>query len=96
MAKVKVNLKALKLSRQNQKRRAANKTLMNEIKTHYKNCLEAVHQKDKNKALEFSRKYISKMDKAVKNKILHKNNVSRHKAKVMKLVHRLSSAQPKE
>ncbi len=85
----KVNLSALKSARQNEKRRLKNKAQKSEVKTIYKKFFDAIQKKDQNLAVQYSKMFISKLDKLVKTNIIHANNSARHKSKVMKMLHQL-------
>ncbi len=80
----------IKRNRQNQKRRLRNKMAKSEIKTYYKKVLKSVKENDVAKAIEFGKIYVSKLDKAVKRDILHKNTASRKKSKVDTLLNRIN------
>ena len=84
----KKNVSVLKNVRQNKKRNLANKALKSEIKTYYIEIMNEIKNKAKDKAQESLKKYISKLDKAVKNKIIHINNSSRKKSQIMKLLNK--------
>lgn len=95
MAKTK-NTKSLKNTRKNLKRRLENRSLKNEIRTYFNSFQEALKGQDKNKAGELSRLYISKLDRAVKNGVIHPNNAARHKSRAMRLMNGFSAHKEKE
>ncbi len=86
MAKRKLSV--LKRIRQNQKRRERNKAVRSEIKTYYKKTIEAINKNEMEKAEEYLRTFTSKIDKAVKKGIIHRNESNRKKSRLMKLINR--------
>ncbi len=82
----KKHLSVLKRARQNIKRRLRNKSIKSEIKTYYKNTIIALKEKNIPLAEEMARKFVSKIDKAVKKNIIHLNTGSRKKSKIMKMI----------
>ena len=68
---------AMKRQRQNLKSRARNKHFRGVMKDSIKNLLEAVENKDKNKAKELLKTAISVIDKVKAKGVIHKGNASR-------------------
>jgi small subunit ribosomal protein S20 len=84
------SLQASKRIRQNEKARIRNKSMKNEIKTLTKTLRDKVEAKDLDGAEALLGKVASKLDKAAKNNIYHRNTVARHKASNARLVSSLS------
>ncbi len=82
---------AKKRVRQNEKRRIYNKSLKSEIKTRSKTLAEAVEAKDVEKSKALFRVVVSKIDKARKNNILHRNKAARLESKLARLLNQASS-----
>lgn len=80
---------AAKQARQNLKRRARNQAALSEIKTLVKKCLAAIEKGELEAARQWARLAESKLDKAAKRGILHKNNARR---RAMRLHRRVSAA----
>ncbi len=85
----------IKRNRQSVKRRLRNKMARSEIKTYLKKIITAVEEKKNAEAIELSKAYISKLDKAVKRHILHKNTVNRNKSRVNKILNKIKTESPK-
>ena len=73
-----------------------NKSLKSSLKTQFSILEEAVDSKNKKNALEYLKRYISLLDKAVKQNVLHKNNADRKKSKAMKMINAIKKAVKKE
>jgi len=84
------SLQARKRIRQNEKARISNKSMKNEIKTLTKNLRDKVQEKDLEGAQALLRRVASKLDKAAKNNIYHRNTVARQKSSNARLVSSLS------
>lgn len=82
---------ALKRFRQSEKRRIRNKSVKNEIKTLTKRLREKVAAKDTAGAQELARTIQSKLDKAAKRHIFHKNTAARGKSKIQTLAGAVAS-----
>ena len=80
---------AKKRMRQNEKRRLHNRALKSEAKTLKKRVAAAVEAKDLARAREEFKRAASKLDKIAKSKVIHRNNASRKKARLARLVGRL-------
>lgn len=83
---------ARKRVRQSEKRRVRNKSVKNEIRTLTKTLREKVSAKDLEGATALLRKVTSKLDKAAKNHIYHRNSAARRKSAIATLVHGLTAA----
>ena len=83
---------AKKRMRQNEQRRIRNKSVRSEIKTLTKSLVEKVQAKDAEAAQALLRKVTSKLDKAAKTNIYHRNSVARRKSKIASLVNGMAEA----
>ena len=81
---------ARKRTRQSEKARIRNKSTRSEIKTLEKTLEEKLKATDVEGATALFRTVISKLDKAAKNHVFHRNAVARQKSKVAHLVSSLS------
>ena len=81
---------ARKRSRQSEKARVRNKSLRNEIKSLHKTLVERVNSKDVEGAKALFRTVVSKLDKAAKSHVFHRNAVARQKSKVAQLLNTLN------
>ena len=77
---------ARKRARQAEKRRIKNKSVRNEIKSLTKTLEEKVSAKDKAGAEALFRVVVSKLDKAAKAQIFHRNAAARKKSQVAVLL----------
>ena len=84
---------AKKRMRQNEKHRIRNKSIRSEIKTLTKALTEKVKTDDAEGAETLFRKVTSKLDKAVKSHVFHKNAVARRKSKIATAVKGVQPAQ---
>ena len=78
--------------RQNEKQRIINKGIKSEIKTRSKNLIAAVREKDLESAKVCHRLLVSKIDKAKKRNVLHKNKAARLESRASQLLQSLQSA----
>ena len=76
---------AAKRARQNQKRSAVNVRKISTIRTLEKKLRRAITEKAKEKALNLLGELTSKVDRAVKAGVIHKNNASRKKSRLANL-----------
>ena len=76
---------ALKRIRQSEKRRIRGKSIRNEIKTLNKSIADTVAKKDPTQAKELLVLAVSKIDKARKVHIYHRNAAARWKSKLARL-----------
>jgi len=82
---------ARKRNRQSEKRRIWNKSARNEIKTLTKTLREKVSAKDVEAARTLFRKITSKLDKAAKNHVYHRNGAARRKSMIAVLMNTIAS-----
>lgn len=73
---------SIKKIRIDKKRRENNIRVISELKTAARTLSAALVSKKKDEATKASRNYFSKLDKAVKKGILHKNKASRRKSRL--------------
>lgn len=86
------NIKSqIKRNRQNEVRRLRNKAVKSEIKTRVKNAVSAV-QADTDTSPEAVRLAVKRIDKAAAQGIIHPNQASNRKSRLMKRVAALSSS----
>jgi small subunit ribosomal protein S20 len=85
MNKIKSSLKRIKITQRN---KVANRLYMSTLKTAIKKCLSAI-QKVNIENLSNTEPTIniaySKIDKAIKRKVIHKNNGARKKQRIMRI-----------
>jgi len=77
---------AIKKARQDVKARAHNRVLRDAYKSAVKNVRKLVEAGDTKKAQEALKDAYSKIDKASKKNILHKNNAARRKSRLASLL----------
>ncbi len=85
---------ALKRIRQSEKHRIARKSVRNEIKSLTKRLDESIAKKDEPQARALFVQVISKLDKAAKTHIYHRNAADRRKSKLARILNTLSAARP--
>lgn len=73
---------AIKAAAQNLKRRQVNLVMLDKIKKSAKNFKKAVTAGSKADAAKLLPEAFAALDKAAKKDIIHKNNASRHKARL--------------
>ncbi len=73
---------SIKKIRIDKRRRANNLRVISELKTTARKLVAAISSKKKDEAQTASRSYFSKLDKAVKKGIVHKNKASRRKSRI--------------
>ena len=79
------NLKsAIKRNRQNKKRRLRNRVYRGQARTYIRDARAAMLAEDLDEAREHTLKAVKALDKAAEKGILHKNNASRRKSRLMK------------
>lgn len=81
---------AEKRVRQNEKRRAINRSNRSKVRTQIKKLRSALALKDKNNSVELLNPTISVIDKAVNKGILHKNTAARYKSRLTAHVNELA------
>ncbi|MFH1093309.1 MAG: 30S ribosomal protein S20 [Candidatus Omnitrophota bacterium] len=82
-------IKALKQSKQKQEH---NTSLRKAFKIEQKKIIALLESKDTSKLKAELSGFVSKIDKAVTQKLMHKNKAARKKAQLLKKIHQLSSA----
>ena len=85
---------ALKRIRQSEKRRIQGKSVRNEIKTLVKRITDLVTQKDGTQARALLGSALSKLDKAAKAHVYHRNAADRRKSSLARLVNTVAGAAP--
>ncbi len=83
---------SIKKIRVDKRRREHNVQIISELKTVARKAAAAVTAKNVDQALIESRDYFSKLDKAVKKGIIHKNRASRRKSRIMLRINSLKKA----
>jgi small subunit ribosomal protein S20 len=87
------NIKSqIKRNRQNQKRRARNRVYRGSARTHVKKAHLAIESGDVDAARAATLQAVSALDKAAEKGVLHKNNASRRKGRLMKKLAALETA----
>ena len=87
------NIKSqIKRNRQNQKRRARNRVYRGSARTYVKKARLAIESGDVDAARAATFQAVSALDKAAEKGVLHKNNVSRRKGRLMKKLAALETA----
>lgn len=81
---------AEKRVRQNEKRRAINKSNRSKVRTQIKKLRAALSHKDKNLSQELLNPTVSIIDKAVNKGLLHKNTAARYKSRLSGHVNELA------
>lgn len=79
-----------KRQKQNQKQRLRNRMVKSKVKTSIKKYLDAVEEKDKEKAEANFKFFVGIMDNAVNKGVYHKNTAARKKSRMHKLLHKVS------
>ena len=82
---------AIKRNRQNEKRRQHNRIFRGAARTAVKKARLAIEAEDLDAAREATLVAVSALDKAAEKGILHKNNASRRKSRLMKSLAALES-----
>ena len=77
---------AIKNIRKNQARYLQNRMVISKLKTLEKKFLSAVESKDSTQAKEASVSFISALEKARKNSLVHANKISRKKSRCSALL----------
>ncbi len=76
--------------RQNEKRRAVNRSNRSNLRTQIKKLRTTITASDKNQSVELLTPTISAIDKAVNKGILHKNTAARYKSRLTMHVGKLA------
>ena len=86
------NLKsAIKRNRQNKKRRLRNRVFRGQARTSVRDARASILEEDLEAARAATLKAVSALDKAAEKGVLHKNNASRRKGRLMKQLAALES-----
>ena len=83
---------AIKELKKSKKKQEHNTSLKKAFKVEEKKMNSLLASKDTTKIKSELSNFVSKIDKAVTQKLIHKNKASRKKAQLLKKVHELSSA----
>ncbi|MGI8492905.1 MAG: 30S ribosomal protein S20 [Acidimicrobiales bacterium] len=90
------NIKSqIKRNRTNERRRVRNKAAKSEVKTRIKNAVNAA-ETGADSAAEDLRTAVTRLDKAAARGILHKNQASNRKARLMRRVNSVAGADAEE
>lgn len=79
MANLRSSKKDIRRTVRRNARNAQDKT---EIRTYARGLLKAIKSENKEDALSFFSKYVSKLDRAAKTKLIHKKNADRKKSRM--------------
>ena len=80
---------AKKTVRKNEEQRMANKAVKSSMRSQVKRVEEAIEAGDKDKAQVEMKLAVTKLDKAAKTNIIHKNQAARRKSRLQKVVDQL-------
>ncbi len=87
------NIKSqIKRNRQNEKRRLRNRVFRGRARTYVKDARLSIEEGDLEQARKTTLEAISALDKAAEKGVLHKNNASRRKGRLMKRLAALEKA----
>ena len=75
---------AIKRIRQNKKRRLRNRVFRGQARTYIRDARASMVEEDLDAARESTLKAISALDKAAQKGVIHKNNASRRKSRLLK------------
>ena len=84
---------AMKRIRQNQKRRLRNRHFRGRARTTIRHARQAMSSEDLETAREKTLEAVRALDKAAEKGVIHKNNASRRKSRLMKQLAALEKAQ---
>jgi small subunit ribosomal protein S20 len=80
------NIKSqIKRNKQNERRRLRNKAVRSELKTRQKRAVTAAEQ-GADDTVELTRLAVQRLDKAASKGVIHKNQASRRKSRLMKRI----------
>jgi len=85
---------AFKRIRQSEKKKIRARSAQSEIKTLQKSIADAVARKDDAQARALLTRVLSRLDKAAKIHIYHRNAVDRRKSKLSRLVNSIAAGSP--
>ena len=74
---------AIKRNRQNEKRRLRNRYFAGRARTFVRRARQSIESGDLEEARQATREAVSALDKAAEKGIIHKNNASRRKGRLM-------------
>ena len=80
---------AIKRNKQNEKRRVQNRVYRGRARTSVKNAREKIAAENLDEARTATLQAISELDKAAGKGVIHKNNASRRKSRLMKRLAKL-------
>jgi len=80
---------AKKTVRKNEEQRMANKAVKSSMRSQVKKVRDAIDAGDKDKAQAEMKLAVTKMDKAAKTNIIHKNQAARRKSRLQKAVDKI-------
>ena len=86
---------SIKKIRIDKRRRAVNVRIFSELKTVTRKVTNLIAQKNADEAAKQSRELFSKLDKAVKKGVLHRNLASRRKSRISLKINSLKTQAPK-
>ena len=86
---------SIKKIRIDKRRRAVNVRIISELKTVIRKVANLIAVKNADQAVKESRELFSKLDKAVKKGIIHKNLASRKKSRISLKLNSLKTQAPK-
>lgn len=75
---------AKKRVRQSEKRRLRNRSVRSNLRSNFRKVLEAIEAKDADAATKAYREMESRIDKAARKGVIHKNTAARKKARLAK------------
>ena len=84
------NAAAEKRMRQEQRRRAFNRSTKSVVKTQVTKARQAISTTDEN-SVEAVRLAVSELDKAAKKGVIHRNNAARRKSRLMKQLNAINA-----
>jgi small subunit ribosomal protein S20 len=83
---------AIKRNKQNEKRRIRNRVYRGRARTYVKKAFTAMDQEGVETARQATTEAISALDKAAEKGVLHKNNASRRKSRLMRRLAKLEQS----
>ncbi len=81
---------AEKSARVSQRKRVRNRIIRSSTRTRIATALNAIEQEDKDQANEAVKKAIRGLDRSAKKGVIHKNNASRRKSRLMNRLNNVS------
>ncbi|MBN2372478.1 30S ribosomal protein S20 [bacterium] len=83
---------AKKSVRQNRRRRLINRNQKGKLKSHIKNVIISIEEKDADKAKQFFSSAVSVIDRFASNGLIHKNNAARKKSRLWSKIRSLETS----